>query len=74
MKMTDLDTDSALREQQNGHCQALMLYRDEHGVGRFPLSDRIYTPIVNCHEVKMNFEIWCTARVGAWTKDVLYFL
>lgn len=31
-----------------------MLYRDEHGVGRFPLSDRIYTPIVNCHEVKMN--------------------
>ena len=31
-----------------------MLYRDEHGVGRFPLSDKIYTPIVNCHEVKMN--------------------
>ena len=31
-----------------------MPYRDEHGVGRFTLSDRIYTPIVNCHEVKMN--------------------
>ena len=31
-----------------------MLYRDEHGVGRFPMSDRIYMPIVNCHEVKMN--------------------
>lgn len=48
------DRSLALREQQNRHCPALMLNHDEHGVRRFPLSDRIYTRIVNCHEVKMN--------------------
>jgi hypothetical protein len=31
-----------------------MVYRKGRCLDKRPLSDRIYTPIVNCHEVKMN--------------------